>query len=278
MTVILFNPLSNNGKNIGLAKKLANNYAKNGETVKVLDILEIGEVHTFLNGFTKEDKIIILGGDGTIHRIANKIYGVEILPEVYIYKAGTGNDFIRSVPVNKKLALVKPYLKKLPSYTLNNEKNLFINGVGLGLDGMVCYKVNASKSLKNKANYFKNAFKSFIEAKRFDATITVDGQEMLFKKVWFASIMNSKYFGGGMKIAPTKKRGSNDLELVVVRGLPKYLLILLFPLIYVGLHRFIFGAVKFIRGREIIIETNDALYLQVDGEDHFPVSKVSAKI
>ncbi|MFA5693450.1 MAG: diacylglycerol kinase family protein [Acholeplasmataceae bacterium] len=278
MTIILFNPLSSQGLSVNLAKKLGEKLIKENKTVKILNILEIIDVKDFLNGFDEDDEIIIVGGDGTLHRVANKVKDFMIKPKVYMYKAGTGNDFIRTVKVIDNLALINPHLKKLPSLTINNTEQLFINGVGIGLDGMVCYKVNQSKQLKNKSNYFKNAFKSFIESKPFDLDVNIDGKDIKLKKVWLATVMNSKYFGGGMKIAPKKLRDSNDLELVVVKSLPKFLLTLLFPLIYLGLHRFILGAVKFYRGKEISLNTNSTLYMQVDGEDIYPVSEFKTSV
>lgn len=273
MDIILYNPLSNKGKNVKIAEKLAKQGQKQGRMVTTMNLLDIKDVKEFLSIYQKEDKIIIIGGDGTLNRIVNQIDGFNVLPEAYIYKAGSGNDFIRTVKVNKNLADIKPYIKKLPTLYVNGKVEKFINGAGVGLDGLVCYKVNKSKAVKNKSNYFKNAVSSFFNYKPVAGKITVDGKTWEEKKLWFATAMFSSYFGGGMKLAPKKKRTENNLELVIVRNIPKWLLVLVFPTIYLGWHPIFKKYVKFYRGNDITVEFEKPSYLQRDGEDEYPVLK-----
>jgi diacylglycerol kinase (ATP) len=48
--------------------------------------------------------------------------------------------------------------------------------------------------------------------------------------------MHGAYFGGGMKIAPKAHRKDAHLDLVIVKNVPKWILILIFPSIYFGGH------------------------------------------
>lgn len=102
MDVILYNPLSNKGKNLKIAKKLYRQALKKDRKATIVNLLEITDVQKFLNGYTKDDCMILIGGDGTLNRVVNQIRGFEIKPQLYMYKAGTGNDFMRSVPVKRK--------------------------------------------------------------------------------------------------------------------------------------------------------------------------------
>ncbi len=273
MQVILYNPLSNKGKNVKIADRLAKQGQKKGLLVTTKNLLEIKDVKAFLSLYKKEDSIIIIGGDGTLNRIVNQINGYEVLPETFIYKAGTGNDFIRTVPIKNKLANIKPFIKDLPTLYVNGKVEKFINGAGVGLDGIVCYKVNKSKAAKNKSNYFRNAITSFFQYKPVKGTITVDGKTWVENKLWFATVMFSSYFGGGMKLAPKKNRSEHNLELVIVKDIPKWLLVLVFPTIYFGWHPLFKKYVKFYRGNDITVEFEHPSYLQRDGEDEYPVSK-----
>lgn len=273
MKTILYNPLSSKGKNIKLAHKLVKKYRKAGQEVEMIDLLTITDVKAFLSGFDEKDIIIILGGDGTLHRIVNEIEGLEIKPEVYLYKAGTGNDFIRTVPVKNHLANIKPYIKDLPTLYLGDKRIKVINGAGVGLDGAVIYRVDKSKKERNKSNYFFNTVASFIKYQPVAATITVDGKVYKEEKLWFASAMYAQYFGGGMKIAPTKSRDQKEIELVIVRKIPRFVLLLIFPTIYLnGMHRIFKRWVKFYRGKDIKVEMTKDSFLQADGECHYPVS------
>jgi len=278
MDIILYNPLSSRGKNIKVAAKLEKKLKKKGNEVLVINLLNIIDVKEFLDKHNDSDRIIILGGDGTLHRIANQIEGYEIKPQVYLYKAGTGNDFIRTVPVKKKMANIKPYLQVLPVMYVNGKRERIINGGGVGLDGLVAYKVNKSKMEKSKSNFFINSFAGFKEFKPVGAKFNVDGKEFSEKKVWFASAMYAKYFGGGMAISPKKRRDQHEIELVVVRNIPKWVLVLIFPTIYLGWHRIFSRWVKFYRGQSITVEFDQPSYLQMDGEHEYPVVKYEIRM
>ncbi|WP_025725457.1 diacylglycerol/lipid kinase family protein [Acholeplasma granularum] len=273
MDIILYNPLSNKGKNVKIAEKLEKQSNKKGIKSQILNLLDIHNVESFLSAYSSDDRIIIIGGDGTLNRIVNQINDTEILPQVFMYKAGTGNDFIRSVKTKGKFVDIKPYIKNLPTIEVNGKTEKFLNGAGVGFDGFVCYNVNVSKSAKNKSNYFKNVFKSFINYKPVSALIDVDGKVFEENKVWFVTAMNAQFFGGGMRLAPKMRRDKDYLELVIVKKIPKWLLIILFPSIYLGLHRFLYKYVQFYQGKRIKVELLTDSYLQRDGEHEYPVRK-----
>lgn len=278
MEIILYNPLSSRGKNVNKAQKLKKKLEKKGHEVKIENLIGIHDVKAFLAPLKKEDRLIIIGGDGTLHWIANQIEGYEVVPQVYLYKAGSGNDFLRSVVVKHKMADIKPYLKNLPTLYVNDKREKVLNGAGVGLDGMVAYKVNRSKEAKNKSNYFKNSLSAFFQFRPVKGTITVDGKIFKEDKIWFASAMFSQYFGGGMKIAPKKSRDQHEIELVVVKNIPKFVLVLIFPTIYFGWHRFFKRWVNFYRGKDIKVEFEAPAYLQRDGEDEYPVTSFEMKM
>ena len=181
--------------------------------------------------------MILIGGDGTLNRVVNQIRGMQIKPQLYMYKAGSGNDFMRSINAKKHIVDIKPYILNLPTLKVNGKEELFLNGAGVGLDGLVCYNVNTAKEAKIKSNYFKNAFKSFMTYKPVSVQIDIDGKSFEEQNVWFVTAMNAPFFGGGMKLAPRMKRGLPHLELVVIRKVPRWLIILIFPTIYLGWHR-----------------------------------------
>ena len=89
--------------------------------------------------------------------------------------------------------------------------------------------------------------------------------------------MHGAYFGGGMKIAPKAKRKEDHLYLVLVKDIPKWLLIIIFPTIYLGWHVIFKKFVKIIKGENIKIISSEATYMQIDGETEYPVLEVTTK-
>lgn len=277
--IILYNPLSNSGKSMKVVDKIKKRLEKKNHTVDVGSLLEIEDVKAFIESLNMDDKIVIVGGDGTLHRLANKLKNHTVKNDIYVArKAGTGNDFVRSLKQKGFLIRINDYLENIPHAKLSTgEEYYFLNSVGTGLDSYVCYLVNGSIEGKTEGNYFRSAHKAFKEFKRHEIKLTIDGKEILFNDAWFSVVANSKYFGGGMKISPKSVRNDDVLEVVVVKGVPKFWLILIFPTIYLGIHTIFKRWVKMYKGKHITIESMIDNYVQMDGEAFYPVRKIEVR-
>lgn len=271
---ILYNPKSKRGKTKHLLKKI-HKKLKNHNVV-VGSLLEIEDIDVFISGLSSEDKIIILGGDGTLHHLANALRGKEIKQDILVVKnAGTGNDFVRSIKKGKGYFIkINDYLTNLPKDVSTQSDRLFLNSVGLGIDAYVCFLVEGSDGGKTEGNYFKSTYRAFKLSKPHNISLWVDGVEFKHEKVWFTVVCNGKYFGGGMKISPKSKRLDDELEVVVIKGIGKFLLFMIFPTIYLGIHRIFKRFVKFYKGKHIIVETDRDVHIQYDGEAFYPRNKI----
>ncbi len=274
--IILYNPKSKRGKTEIIINKIKKMLLKDNHEVEIGSILEIKDVKAFLAELHIDDKLVIVGGDGTLHYLVNTLAKFDVKQEIFVArKAGTGNDFVRSIKSRKPLIKINDYIKNIPYNLLENGyKKYFLNSVGMGIDAYVCSLVNGSIKGKTEGNYFKSALRAFKESKQHDIKITIDGVTKHHKKVWFSVVCNGAYFGGGMKISPKSKRLDDILEVVIIKKVPRFLLFLVFPSIYLGLHRLLFGWVKFFKGKHIIIEANQPQHVQYDGESYFPYEKL----
>lgn len=277
MDVILYNPLSKSGGTSNVAFKLHQQLNKKLIPNKVISLLQINDLEEFIYEHKDVNRFIIVGGDGTLNVLANNIKDLKIKPDIYLYVSGTGNDFARSLGVKGKLINIKQYLYDLPTVSFNDERMDFLNGVGMGIDGLVVHKVNNSRHKNNKFNYFRHVYEAFKEQKKAPVEVTVDGVKHSFNDAWFVSVMNSAYFGGGMKVAPKQKREQSDLTVVIAKKAPKLLLLFIFPIIYLGLHPILKRYVKIIKGNNIEVYFKVPQMLQVDGEDFANISTIRAK-
>lgn len=273
MDIFLFNELSGSFK-VKKMNKLMSKWAKKHKVVTYgMSLIDL-EIDKFFERLNDNDRLVVVGGDGTLHYFVNYINKVEVKHDIFYIPNGTGNDFYKSVkkeiknPVNK-------YLLNLPTVEFNDKKLFFLNGCGTGLDGYVCSLVNNSEK-KGKLSFFKCTYKGFRKYKRTDITVTVDGKDFEFKRVFLASIMNGNVEGGGMKMTPKAKRLDEYIDICIIHKLSKFSLILCFPLIYLGWHTIKRKAVTILSGKEIIIKCDDGLYMQVDGEDYEDIKYIKA--
>ena len=129
MTYLLFNPMANNSKGEQDARQWA---ADNGVECGFTSLLDISDMKAFFDGLKEGDEVILTGGDGTMNRFANDVYGYEFKNPVYYVKCGSGNDFYRDnekYAVNGKIDL-RPFLKNLPLITVKGIQRRFVNGIG----------------------------------------------------------------------------------------------------------------------------------------------------
>ncbi|WP_373439934.1 diacylglycerol/lipid kinase family protein [Metamycoplasma equirhinis] len=278
MLYIFFNSLSKSGSR---QSKIYRIVAKSisifqTEGVEIHDISKIADPNKLIKSLSEtEDIVLIIGGDGTLTHIINKIHSIENLPKIYAYRAGTGNDFLRDLSkipgtkiIKKRYFLINPYFKKLPTIVLNNShERAFINGIGFGLDAYIANYVNTKKAKKGFASFFIETIRAFKNFRTYEnCQIIIDGKEYNFEKVWLVSIMNGCYYGGGMKIAPNANRLSDQLSVIVIHEISKRVLPLLLTSVYTGRHLKYKKAVTELIGQNIYVKCDDIKLMQLDGE------------
>ena len=269
MTYILYNPLANGGRgDKGLSDVLE---ALAAEAPQVLDITQI-DTAAVLGGLTASDKIVLCGGDGTVNRLVNDLGGQPPAVPVYLWRFGTGNDFLRDVTLGTpdetaRSILLNDRIPGLPIAQVEGKAPFrFLNGCSCGVDAVVCGMMEESRLSPKKASYAATALRAFF--KRYTpmrGRVTVDGEVREYDDIWLAVSMNGRFQGGGMKFAPDQKRDSDQLCCLVWHGTTPLGTLLRFPFVIVGKHTgFPYCDMRF--GREITVELEQPTMLQYDGE------------
>ena len=271
MFLIIHNPLSSNKKSKRKTKKIVRYFQKKGIEFILRSTLKISNLNTYLNKREKITDILFLGGDGSINYLINNVNLNDIKQKIYLGKSGSGNDFLKSLKPLKSANVT------IGEATLDGkEKVKFINGCGLGFDGLVSHYVN-NDSKKGKFSYFINVFRAILKYKSQTIKIKVDEKEYIFNKTFIASIQNGRYFGGGMKAAPEANLEDDNFYVVVAHNLNKLLLQLLLLTIYPGWHRFIKSKITILKGKNIKLYLDKSAYFQADGEVKANITKISVK-
>ena len=273
----LFNPLAGKGRAEQFALELD---SENTHAAKCYDMTKIDSFPDFLSKLETDDCLIVCGGDGTLNGFINKIEGLPIKNDVFYFPAGSGNDFMKDLgrtQTDGKFE-IGSYIKDLPKVTINGKDYHFINGVGFGIDGVVCGEGDRQRQRGKRVNYTLLAVKCLLKFKPVNATLTVDGVKKSYKKVWMTTTMKGKYLGGGMKMAPDQDRNSekNEITVMVAHNLSRFKILTLFPSVFEGKHTKYTKYVDLIKCHSIDVEYDIPCTLQMDGEPIYGVRGYSA--
>ena len=282
MQYVIYNPLANN--KMGLASAKACLEGKIDEDVEYADVTQISDLGAFIDGLTENDRVILAGGDGTINRFINSLNSTPRVQIDYV-AAGSGNDFKNDIVARGEFDGVfinlNKYIQNLPTVTVNGETYKFINGIGFGLDGYCCEKGDEFRAKSDKpVNYTGIAIKGLLfDYKPRNATVTVDGETISFKKVMIAPTMKGKFYGGGMMVAPEQDRLSEDkkLSVVVWHGVGRLTTLMRFPKIFKGEHVKYDKMVSIYKGSEVTVTFDQPCALQIDGETVLGVKEYTVK-
>ncbi len=277
MIYVFLNRLSNNGKG-GEAKAELEKIFE-GNEFKFIDITEITNAADSCRMLDPDDKVIIAGGDGTLSRFVNDIYDLHLTQDIFFYTCGSGNDFLNDVrercEIKNNLIPMNEFIKSLPIVTVNGKTSRFINGIGYGIDGYCCEEGDRIRENTNKkVDYTAIAIKGLLgKFKPRNATVTVDGETIHYRKVWLAPTMIGRFFGGGMMITPQQDRlnAEHVVSSVVVHDSGKLKTLIIFPKIFKGQHVKHTEIYEVKLGHEIRVEFDKPCALQVDGETYLNV-------
>ncbi len=216
----------------------------------------------FSNNLTRYSDVVVLGGDGTLHMLANCLAfsnkPIAILP------CGTGNDFMRNF--NYSTAKLKELVFSNNSRQICLGKvndRYFINIAGIGFDTEVVKRTMNDKGPLAKASYLLKAAKVLLSYR--SQKLKISNRKDTFEYNNFLTVFaNGRYFGGGMKIAPDADISLPNLDCYHISNAPLYKKLWAFLNIYGGRHTRL-SEVKASRDSLYCIEQPNLL-IEADGE------------
>lgn len=235
--------------------------------------------------------IVALGGDGTVNETINGIQDFDRVTFGYI-PTGSSNDFARSLglpcnPVDAVQNILHPtYYTKIDLGELeyDNQKRLFAVSCGIGFDAAVCHEALRShiKDLLNRLGlgrltYVGIALRQLILLPSFSVSMLFNGSlKQSFSKIFFVSVMNCPYEGGGLKICPKATATDGQLDICTVEYLNKLFLATVLPTAYFGRHT-IFPWVHIQKGESLKLKAPLPMPVHADGESCECHSSISVR-
>ncbi|MDO6465550.1 diacylglycerol/lipid kinase family protein [Pseudoalteromonas carrageenovora] len=163
---------------------------------------------------SKVSKVVVLGGDGTLHLAVNALIGSHC--SLALLPCGTGNDFSRGFDCHIeqwRQALFNPPIA-IDIGKINTR--YFINIAGVGFDAHVVKAINA-KACFSAFDYSWISAKELLYYNAQQLKGVFSTQTMQYPNL-ITVFANHKYFGGGLKIAPNADLSDGHLECYQMRS------------------------------------------------------------
>ncbi|MGX7243525.1 diacylglycerol/lipid kinase family protein [Enterococcus quebecensis] len=177
--------------------------------------------------------LVVLGGDGTLHSVLNALKSFDSKIPIGYIPCGSGNDFARGVGIPRQAEKAFFQLLKAQSpkeihvitydESIQDERGLAVNNIGIGLDASIVNAANtsASKHALNKFNmgslsYIFSILKVLFTQKGFPILVEMNGKKLEFDRAFLCTVTNHPYFGGGVPIAPVADPHKPVLDFVLV--------------------------------------------------------------
>jgi YegS/Rv2252/BmrU family lipid kinase len=231
--------------------------------------------------------IIACGGDGTINEVANGILqsGEDI--EFGVLPSGTGGDFRRTIGMPNETRAAGAALRtgatkeidvgRVTFLSHENEKasRYFLNVASFGLSAAIIERVKSSNIvgwiphdvLRGKTNFALSTLQEILGLNFDTVRVRFDDQEEKPLNTINFCVCNSRFFGGGMKIAPDAVLNDGLLDVVNIGDIRTAKIILNAYKLYGGSHLSL-KEVKSTLARKIEVSPmhGEEIHLEVDGE------------
>jgi diacylglycerol kinase family enzyme len=203
------------------------------------------------------DQVWVMGGDGTFNYFVNR-YPSCSLP-IGLFKGGTGNDFYWKLygdcsRESHLACILEGVSQKFDAGQVNDM--LFLNGVGIGIEGEVLRSMEAIRYIKGGLGYYLAAIPALFKFKHY----RISGLP-----VFLCMVFNSARAGGGFHFFPMASIEDGELDMLVCEPLPVWKRLFYMPIIQSGKHVGL-PFLTFSRIRQQTISCDRVLRAQVDGE------------
>ncbi|NMM48645.1 diacylglycerol/lipid kinase family protein [Marinigracilibium pacificum] len=169
-------------------------------------------------------KIIAVGGDGTVNEIAKEL--VHTKTALAIIPAGSGNGLARQlyIPMNRSRAwdaAVNNTPVAIDSLEINGKA--FFCTAGFGFDAFVTHEFHNMPE-RGFMSYAKASMGSYFNFPDQSFEILSQGKELINTKAIGITIANAGQYGNNAWISPLSDITDGKAELVILKKLPSYLL------------------------------------------------------
>jgi YegS/Rv2252/BmrU family lipid kinase len=217
-------------------------------------------------------RVLALGGDGTVHEVANGILATpaDRRPALGVIPAGTGNDYAKlSRTYGHSVATAVRLLARGREVRLDAGQVMgeyFINSIGIGFDAEAARRVGGYRRLRGTAAYLTAALATFGQFTPPRLSVRYDTgafeEEVLLLEVGIGAVV-----GGGFRLTPDAVPDDGLFDVCAIARQNLFGFVVKLPLAMAGRHGGLAG-VRMFRTRRLTVTSISGAPLpaQLDGE------------
>lgn len=272
--LFIINPGAGNGKT-DWKTEIETYFSKLSHTIELFELPDPCEENIIREKIkkSKADRVIAVGGDGTLKLVANALQGSST--PVGLLPAGSANGMARELgipldPLKALDILVNGQTKKIHLIKIDDE--LCIHLSDIGFNAFVVKKFE-DEGIRGMWGYIKASWKVLWTHSRMQVDIRID-DEYIRRDAAMVVIANATKYGTGVMINPEGKLDDDLFEVVIVKkiSMPE-----IFKMRFT--HRpYHPEKTELLQARSLKIKSRHKVHFQVDGEYRGKVNKVNAEI
>jgi diacylglycerol kinase (ATP) len=279
-TLVILNPAAGHGRSARFREEVVR--AAEAHWGEVRLELTAGPGHAAAlacDGAAGADRVIAVGGDGTVHEVANGLLrsARAALPPLGVVPAGTGNDFAKmtgSAELTPERAVAALSTAAVHRYDVGEAwGECFVNSLGVGLDADVARRVNQYKHWPGALGYVVAAVLAIVHRRALSLRIEVDGMSWQAPTT-LLEVGIGPCAGGVFYLVPDARPEDGLLDLCALGRVG-------WPFLLTKAHRVLRGRhtalpeVRMARGRRVRITSEEGpLLAHLDGELRAPGQEV----
>jgi YegS/Rv2252/BmrU family lipid kinase len=260
LPLVIVNPSAARGKTESVWPAMASDLRTHFGPFKCVFTEKAGDGSRLAAQGAKEGRrlIIACGGDGTISEVANGILESGVETELGVLPSGTGGDFRRTLNLPTKTSAAARALRTGHTRRMDVGRVTYLNHEGaqasryflgvasFGMSPAIIERVKTDGSgwlqsvplqgIGGQLSFAVATLRTTLDTSPIAVRVQLDDAPERHLTVRNLCVANSRYFGGGMKIAPAALLDDSRFDIISIGDMDAFEIIKNAPKLYLGKH------------------------------------------
>jgi len=215
------------------------------------------------------DAVIAAGGDGTVHEVVNGLMRAGGGAALGVLPLGSGDDFAKMLSPGdaiERLARGTVRLMDVARMRCDGATRWFANGMDIGFGAHAARNVRRVPAFLTGLGAYVGALAiTLLRYPRLEVRLQLDAEPPFTQATTMTAVMNGCAFGGSFHVCPGARADDGFLDLLIAQRVGRLAILGLVPKIMRGTHADD-PRLRLARARRVLIESDDPLLVEADGE------------